>query len=176
MSVKAELVRLLEPPAEKWPIPGAEEIVRGYGSALPADYMWLAETYGLVEISRYLSIFPPLPASEIGTRSGVFPTSGEVSEFEEENVGLDPAYLEPGGLLMWGFNHDDDVAFWSPVGDPDTWPVVIRRHLPRSGPHWVRYDIGIVEFLVRTFHGRLAVSPFSGDALWGNGSPTFERG
>ena len=176
MSAKAELLRLLEPPAEKWTVPGPEEIVRGYGSALPADYMWLAETYGLGVISRYLSIFPPLAAAEIGTRSGVYPTSAEVSEFAEENVGLDPAYLEPGGLLMWGFNQDDDFAFWSPVGDPDTWPIVIRRHLPQSGPYWVRYELGIVEFLVRTFHGRLTVRPFTGDELWHTTSPTFHPG
>ncbi|MEY9871643.1 hypothetical protein ABH931_001116 [Streptacidiphilus sp. MAP12-33] len=176
MSSKAELLQLLEPSAEKWPLPSREEIVRGYGSALPADYMWLAETYGPMEISRYLSIFPPLAASEIGTRSGVFPISAELSEFPEENKGLEPAYLKPGGLLMWGFNQNDDVVFWSPVGDPDTWPVVIRRDLPRSGPNWTRYDFGIVEFLVRTFHGRLAGNPFSGGDLWNNRSPTVERG
>ncbi|SEN74363.1 hypothetical protein [Actinacidiphila rubida] len=176
MSSKAELLRLLQPPAEKWPLPSREEIEQGYGSALPADYLWLAGTYGLGEISRYLSIFPPLAASEIGTRTGVFPTSAESSEFDDGNEGLDPAYLKPGGLLMWGFNHNDDFAFWSPVGDPATWPIVIRRHLPQSGPNWIRYDLGIVEFLVRTFHGQLAGNPFSGDDLWHNTSPTFERG
>lgn len=176
MSSRAELLRLLEPPAEKWPVPGPEEIARGYGSALPADYMWLAETYGLGVISRYLTLFPPLVAAEIGTRSGVFARSAEFSEFPERNEGLDPSYLAPGGLLMWGFNHHDDFAFWSPVGDPDHWPVVIRRDSPQSGPAWVRYDVGIVEFLVRTFHGRLSGNPFSGDDIWGNTSPTFERG
>ena len=176
-SSKAELLRLLYPPAEKWPLPSQEEIVRGYGSALPTDYMWLAETYGPVEISRYLGIFAPLAASEIGTHPGVYPISAELFDFaaENEREGLDPAYLEPGGLLAWGLSQNDDCAFWSPVGDPDTWPVVIRRDLPRSGPNWVRYDFGIVEFLVRTFHGRLAFNPFGTDEIWHNTSPTFER-
>ncbi|HEY3479715.1 MAG TPA: hypothetical protein VGL02_12530 [Streptomyces sp.] len=98
-----------------------------------------------------------------------------MSEFDEQNAGLDPGYLKPGGLLMWGFSHHDDFALWSPVGDPDNWPVVIRRDLPYSGPGWGRYDFGIVEFLVRTFHGRLPADPFSGDELWQNTSPAFER-
>jgi hypothetical protein len=32
-----------------------------------------------------------------------------------------------------------------------------------------------VEFLVRTFHGRLERNPFSGTDLWENKSPTFAR-
>ncbi|MGF1426161.1 hypothetical protein [Kitasatospora sp. LaBMicrA B282] len=174
VSWKAELLRLLEPPAEKWPVPSPEEIVRGYGRALPADYMWLAETYGSGEISRYLSIYPPLSAAEIGTRPGVFPLSAEPPEDEKEYESLDPAYLQPGGLLMWGRSQTDDIAFWSPVGDPDQWPVVIRQDPWRPGPTWTRYDMGVVEFLVRTFHGQLADNPFSSDELRTQ-PPSFER-
>lgn len=32
-----------------------------------------------------------------------------------------PAHLEPGGLVVWGFNLNNDMAFWSPVGEPDDW-------------------------------------------------------
>src|SRR5215475_10002279 len=103
-SATTELLRLLKPPAEKWALPSLEAIERGYGSALPDDYMWLAETYGLGVISRTFSIFPPLGAGEIGTRSGVFPTAAEWSVSDRENEGLDPEYLKPGALLMWGFD------------------------------------------------------------------------
>lgn len=174
VSSRVELLRLMPPLAEKWPVPDPNEIVRSYGSPLPSDFMWLAETYGPGAIARTLSIFPPLPAAVIGTRPVVFATEATVSEFEERNEGLDPAYLEPGALLMWGFNEYDDYAFWHRVGPPDKWPVVLFRY----GAHhdaWLRYDFGIVEFLVRTFYGRLPQKPFSGEELWLNKAPTFER-
>jgi hypothetical protein len=44
MSSCEDLLRLLQPPAEKWVPPAPDEIVRGYGRALPADFMWLMET------------------------------------------------------------------------------------------------------------------------------------
>ncbi len=37
MPPRDDLLRLLRPPAEKWVPPGLDEIVRGYGTALPAD-------------------------------------------------------------------------------------------------------------------------------------------
>ncbi|MEU6346690.1 hypothetical protein ABZ883_37725 [Streptomyces sp. NPDC046977] len=75
MSLRDELVRLLEPPADTWAaLLSPDEIVRGYGTRLPADYLWLMETYGPGEISRYLQIMPPVPADEIGKVSGVCPS------------------------------------------------------------------------------------------------------
>ncbi|AUG77207.1 hypothetical protein CFP65_2373 [Kitasatospora sp. MMS16-BH015] len=173
--MKEELQQLLEPPAEKWPLPSPAEIEQAYGSALPTDFLWLAETYGSGEIARYLSLFPPLRAAEIGMRSGVHPFSAAPSEYEEENEGLDPAYLEPGGLLTWGFTQNDDVACWHRVGEPDEWPVVIRHDPWTPGPTWVRHEMGVVEFLVRTIRGQLAANPFTGNELWRDPSPSFER-
>ncbi|MFF7213793.1 hypothetical protein ACFZAU_25180 [Streptomyces sp. NPDC008238] len=47
MSLRDELVRLLEPPAGKWAeLLSPQEIVQGYGTGLPTDYLWLMETYG----------------------------------------------------------------------------------------------------------------------------------
>jgi len=175
MSSKEELLRLLEPPADKWPLPSPDEIVRAYGSALPADYMWLAETYGPGEIAGLLYLLPPLTAAEIGKSSGVCRFTGRNSEYDWENEGLDPAYLEPGALLMWAADYNNDnYVFWQPVGDPDEWPVVVYRLVAMPGPNWLRYDVGAVEFLVGTFRGRLSRDPFDG-GLWRNESPTFMR-
>lgn len=175
MSSREELLRLLEPPSEKWALPSSEEIERGYGTALPADYMWPSEVYGPGAIADYLSILAPLPASDVGTAPGVAPMSAEQFLQFDEPADIDPAYLEPAGLVVWGLDLNNDTAFWSPVGEPDTWPVVIRRHNPHSGPTWVRYDFGVVELLTRTLQGRLDGNPFSGDDLWRNESPSFAR-
>lgn len=174
MSSREDLLRLLEPPADTWALPGLDDIMRWYGTALPADFVWLMETYGPGEISDYLGILPPFPPSEIGTLTGVLPTAAEQMEGME---GIEPEYLLLGGLFMWGYNPDGDAAFWSTVGEPDQWRVVTcrRHHGPRE-PAWTRYNCGIVEFLVRTFQGRLPVNPFSGNDLWRNQSPSFRRG
>ncbi|NUR59999.1 MAG: hypothetical protein HOV87_15220 [Catenulispora sp.] len=175
MSSREELLQLLEPPTHKWVLPSPDEVVRAYGTALPADYMWLIEVYGPGAIEGSLNILAPLPAAEIGTAPGVTPMSAEQFLQFDEVADIEPSYLETGGLITWGFDLNNDTVFWSPVGEPDAWPVVIRRHNPQSGPTWVRYDFGVVELLVHTFQGRLDDNPFSGDDLWRNGSPTFTR-
>ncbi|CAG6397426.1 hypothetical protein NMG29_24900 [Streptomyces cocklensis] len=173
MTSEDELLRILEPPAEKWVPPNRDEIVRGYGTALPADYLWLMETYGPGEVSGYLGILPPVRPSEIGNIFGILQSAAEMQEGVE---GIEPEYLVHGGLFMWGYNPDGDSAFWSTVGEPDGWHVVTcRRHHNFDEPAWTRYDCGIVEFLVRTFQGRLAQNPFSGNDLWGIESPSFRR-
>ncbi|MHA6761480.1 hypothetical protein [Streptacidiphilus sp. PAMC 29251] len=173
MSSRDALLRLLEPPAEKWVLPSPEEIVRGYGTALPADFLWLMETYGPGDVSDYVRILPPVSASEIGKVSGVCPGAAELEEGVE---GIEPEYLVHGGLFVWGLNPDGDSAFWSTVGEPDEWPVVIfRRHHGPGEPAWSRYECGVVEFLVRTFQGRLQRNPFSGTDLWRNEFPSFVR-
>lgn len=173
MSAREELLRLLEPPAEKWVPPAPEEIVRGYGTALPADFLWLMETYGPGEVSDYLGIYPPVGAAEIGEGPGVCPTAA----VEEEGMeGIESEYLVHGGLFVWGCTPDGDGAFWSTAGKPDEWRVVtFRRHHGPYEPAWTRFDCGIVEFLVRTFRGSLPHNPLSGTDLWGNESPTFRR-
>lgn len=173
MSTRDELLRLLEPPAEKWASPARDEIVHVYGTPLPADFLWLMETYGPGLISDYLGIVPPVRASEVGGGFGVLPTAA----MEQEGVeGIEPEYLVQGGLFLWGFAPDGDNAFWSTVGEPDEWQVVtFRRHHGPREPAVTRFDCGIVEFLVRTFQGSLPHNPFSGTNLWGNASPTFCR-
>ena len=173
MSPRDELLRLLEPPAEKWALMSTDEIVRGYGTELPRDYLWLMGTYGPGEVSDYLAIVPPVSASEIGIVSGVCPGAAEEAEGVE---GIEPEYLVHGGLFAWGCTPDGDGAYWSAAGEPDSWSVVVcrRHHGPRE-PAWTRYDCGIVEFLVRTFQGRLQRNPFSGTDLWRNASPSFAR-
>jgi len=174
MTSEDELLRLLEPPAEKWVPLTRGEIVRGYGTALPADYLWLMETYGPGEISDYLGILPPVRASEVGRTPGVCPGAAELMEGVE---GIEPEYLVHGGLFVWGYTPDGDDAFWSTVSEPDEWRVVtFRRHHGPREPDFTRYDCGIVEFLVRTFQGTLAHNPFSGDDLWRNESPSFRPG
>ncbi|SEM08521.1 hypothetical protein [Streptacidiphilus jiangxiensis] len=173
MSSREELLRLLEPPAERWVLPGADELARGYGTGLPADYLWLMETYGPGEVSDYLGILPPVRAAEIGVVPGVCPGAAEAEEGVE---GIEPEYLVHGGLFVWGCNPDGDSAFWSTVGAPDDWKVVVfRRHHGPYEPAWTRYDCGVVEFLARTFQGRHPDNPFSGTDLWRNESPSFAR-
>lgn len=173
MSARDDLLRLLEPPAEKWVPPDRDEILRGYGTALPSDFLWLMETYGPGEISGSLGILPPVRAAEIGKISGVCPSCAHPDEGVE---GIEPEYLVNGGLFIWGMNPDGDGAFWSTAGEPDDWQtVVFRRHHGPREPAWSRYDCGIVEFLVRTLQGRLQRNPFSGTGLWRNESPVFVR-
>ncbi|WP_055586006.1 hypothetical protein [Peterkaempfera griseoplana] len=117
---------------------------------------------------------PPVGAAEIGNIPGVCPCAAEPEEGIE---GIEPEYLVHGGLFAWGGNPDGDSAYWSTVGEPDEWrSVIFRRHPVPRGPALTRYDCGIVEFLVRTFQGRLAYNPFSGTDLWRNESPAFVRG
>ncbi|MGW5352612.1 hypothetical protein ACWERV_19140 [Streptomyces sp. NPDC004031] len=173
MSTRDELLRLLEPPAQKWVPPAPDEIVRGYGTALPADFLWLMETYGPGLISDYFGILPPVRASEVGETFGVLSTAAVEQEGLE---GIEPEYLVQGGLVLWGYTPDGDNAFWSTVGEPDEWRVVTfrRQHGPYE-PAVTRFDCGIVEFLVRIFQGSLPHNPLSGTDLWGNTSPTFRR-
>ncbi|MFF3559433.1 hypothetical protein ACFYXS_05255 [Streptomyces sp. NPDC002574] len=150
-----------------------DEIVRGYGTALPADYLWLMETYGPGEISHYLGIHAPVGASEVGKVSGVSPSEAYPDEGVE---GLYPEYLVYGGLFVWGYTPDGDGAFWSTNGEPDAWSVVVcRRHHGPDEPAWSRYEYGIVGFLVRTLQGRLQRNPFSGTDLWRNETARFAR-
>ncbi|WP_037606569.1 hypothetical protein [Streptacidiphilus rugosus] len=172
-ALKDELVRLLVPPTEPWAVPAPDEIARWYGTPLPSDFLWLMERYGPGLVSDYLGILPPVAEGATGEVHGVGPCAIEPMEGWE---GIEPEYLVHGGLYGWGCNPDGDGTFWSTTGAPDEWRVVVcRRHHGPSEPAWTRYDCGIVEFLVRTFQGRLPHNPFSGTDLWGNASPTFAR-
>ncbi|MEV1007133.1 hypothetical protein [Streptomyces sp. NPDC049881] len=75
-------------------------------------------------------------------------------------------------LVAWGVDAGADILCWDASGaDPNAWPVVVFR---RQGyPHWQRYELGMTEFLLSTFAGRLEENPLSGTDVWNMRSVKF---
>lgn len=138
----ARLTALMAPPLAGDEVDWAA--LRERGLFFPTDYQAFVARYGGGELDEVLSIAtPPVPGSN-AYMDHLEPWTLEMSE----RTGL-PG--EETRALPFGYGLDGEVVFWECASeDPDDWTLIVfrRQHGPYE-PRWVRYGMGMVEFLIR---------------------------
>ncbi|SEB64882.1 SMI1/KNR4 family protein [Streptomyces sp. TLI_105] len=148
MSVLDALVRLCPPPADPPPAVDWGQAERSLGTALPADYKQLVDTYGdgifddtiwlLVPDSAYDDCDLHAQATE---RAEILT---DLWEFEAKPAEL----LEAGARVVpWAFEEGTGAfLYWltRPGQQPDEWTVLYNEG---RGPLWEHHDMGCSAFL-----------------------------
>jgi SMI1-KNR4 cell-wall len=103
-------------------------VERSLGTGLPADYKGFIDAYGFVRLDDFLLVFSPFVADGPGNLvtesvSGIAAYRTMRDRFPD-NVAL-AAFPEPGGLLPVARTDNGDDLYWSTIGAPDEWPVVV---------------------------------------------------
>lgn len=126
----------------------------GLGTALPADYKYLAEWYATFALGDFLLVGLPEPGEERSWLRGVRgDLEGVIQDWWDAgmSIGLRP-HPAPGGLLPWAESNEGDKFLWSATGDdPQGWLVTIAS---RNGGWW-HYEGGAVQFLAEYCDGTL---------------------
>jgi hypothetical protein len=169
------LVDLMPPPGDAgddidWPAADAQ-----LGTPLPADYRAYIGVYGAGSVGGYLSILLPVPVQgPVWTQPGIADETGNLRLTRRHATDVPDGELSPASLLCWGVGSaNPDLLGWVMTDvDPDRWPVLVRpRHVQPNAPTWLRYDCGMVTFLVRLLRGEFDRCPLSDAALWGHPAP-----
>lgn len=148
------LVRLCPPPAEPPPAVDWARAERALGTALPADYKRLVETYGDGVFDDTIWLLAPGSAhsdcdllAQTRERDEIL---AELWEFEARPAGL----LEAGGrVLPWAFEEGTGAfLYWLARDDrhPDDWAVLYNEG---RGPLWEAHDTGCSAFLLAVLTG-----------------------
>lgn len=157
----ARLAVLMPPPDE-----GGDEInwtaLYERGLVFPADYQRFVALYGGGAMDHSLWIdTPPIPGS-----------TAFMEQMEPWTLEMSERTGRPGEqttALVFGHGLDGEEIFWECTSqNPDEWTLIVfrRQHGPRER-RWVRYDMGMVEFLVRLIE-RTADNPLAGKRVPGN--------
>ena len=134
-------------------------------SRLPSDYEGFMRTFGPGSIAGFFYIEPPIAFESHSVQGMSVPSEELLTDMESPY----PAFPEPGGLIYLGGDSDADVVFYRAVGEPDDWPIVVRRrHHGFRESGWTQYDCGLVDFLMRMFHREFETDPLGGNPLWGS--------
>lgn len=154
-----------------WPAVEAE-----LGTRLPSDYKEFMSVYGTGSVgTEGMTVLSPTAPE--GYPYGPDRMADETvnlrdmwdDRWDKEPVirGVDAAEQ----LLAWGVGHSDpDLYGWIMTSaEPDEWPVLVWRR--GELPDFVRFDMGMVEFLRRLTTGDLPENPASNDLVWGKRKP-----
>jgi hypothetical protein len=152
------LTRALRPPEQPRYVPSADDfaaLVARVGTALPADYRELWETYGAGALGAFLGILRPVgPPPFYGTVGFALEALREIA------IGTGwTAYPGPSGLIPWGQTDNGDYLAWRTGGDPASWIVAV---VPRSGD--VEFHaMSMTSFLAQWALGTLPSAVFPDD-------------
>ncbi len=150
-------ILLSEAPPPSLPVDAGEEkrwndFQRTIGTALPADYKWLINTYGSGVFRGILVLWNPFSKDkEINLLKQVTPVLKSFGQRFRGEFPL-PCFPEPGGLLPFGGDQDRVYLFWKTLGPPEQWHIV---HYKSDDGGYRIYPMGIVEFLVQWIAGRI---------------------
>jgi len=154
----AELQDLMPPP--KLPV-GAigdwHHIENKLGTRLPSDYKEFVRIYGAGAIGE-MPICVSSPFSTINNLQQQIDGTTEGYRLMRK-LGWELPYSifpEQNGLLAWGNTGNGDYLNWLTRGDPDTWLIVVWYS---AGAEFLRFEIGMVNFLAEALSLRLKVFP-----------------
>ncbi|MFI5671134.1 SMI1/KNR4 family protein [Streptomyces sp. NPDC051704] len=155
------LVRLCPPPADPPPAVDRAQAERALGTALPADYKRLVETYGDGIFDETVWLLVPGSAygdcdlhAQTGERDEIL---ADLWEFEAKPDAL----LEEGArVLPWAFEEGTGAfLYWlvRPGRQPDEWTVLYNEG---RGPLWEHHDMGCAAFLLAVLTGTVETDYF----------------
>jgi hypothetical protein len=155
------LVRLCPPPADPPPPVDWAQAERALGTALPADYKQLVETYGDGIFDETIWLLVPDSAyddcdlhAQARERDEIL---ADLWEFEDQ-----PADLQEAGarVLPWAFEEGTGAfLYWlvRPGQCPDEWTVLYNEG---RGPLWEHHDMGCLAFLLAVLTGTAETAHF----------------
>ncbi|MGK5642843.1 hypothetical protein ACSNOK_31750 [Streptomyces sp. URMC 126] len=168
------LVRLCPPPTDPPPPVDWEKAERALGTALPADYKRLVETYGAGLFDDTIWLLAPDSAhadcdlhAQTRERDEILPA---LWKFEEK-----PACLREAGarVLPWAFEEGTGAfLYWlvRPGRHPDDWTVLYNEG---RGPLWEHHDTGCLAFVLAVLTGTAETDYFC--RLYEEPKPTEHR-
>ncbi|WP_202035841.1 SMI1/KNR4 family protein [Streptomyces mexicanus] len=148
------LVRLCPPPTDPPPPVDWPEAERTLGTAVPADYKQLVETYGDGLFDETIWLLVPDSAyddcdlhAQAAQREEIL---ADLWESEDK-----PAALQEAGakVLPWAFEEGTGAfLYWlaRPGRHPDEWTVLYNEG---RGPLWEHHDMGCLAFLLAVLTG-----------------------
>lgn len=126
-------------------------VERDLGSALPADYKQLADSFPDGYFRRFVHLRRPVRWRDGRVRLLSEFGSAQLESMREyrdtgEVVFPYPLFPEPGGILPWAGISSPGVAFWlTGPGEPDDWRVVVATE---ECDYWDRFDGTACDFLI----------------------------
>ena len=172
------LNELLPPPRRAVCAPPWQDARQQIGTAFPRDYRQFIDCYGGGFIIEPATSFDWIIGGicRLPRRAGWPGGFGDVLHHQRTQLrplfeGTDArhwgsecpyiAYPEPGGLLQWGQHVIGDMFFWDTADpDPDRWTVVM---FARGPAETIRYDGGMVDFMIDVLSGEHLASRWLGD-------------
>ncbi|WP_171115829.1 MULTISPECIES: hypothetical protein [Streptomyces] len=140
------------------------------GTALPSDFVELAEAYPPFSIDDFLSLHLPEPGEERYFTGGISETLEILADLRDSDMshGHVP-HPEPGGLIPWGDSSEGDTFYWRTTGGhPDTWTILISGH----NDDWCEYRGNLTSYLTGLLTGTVAPDGLPPD--FPGASPTVE--
>ncbi|MFE1949310.1 SMI1/KNR4 family protein [Streptomyces sp. NPDC059524] len=161
MTAVDALVRLCPPPAEPPPPVDWAQVESTLGTALPADYKKLVETYGDGVFDETIWLLVPGSThddcdlyAQAAEREEIL---AELWEFEDKPDGL----LEEGArVLPWGSEEGTGAfLYWlvRPGQHPDDWTVLYNEG---RGPLWEGHAMGCLDTLLAVLTGTAETEHF----------------
>jgi SMI1-KNR4 cell-wall len=149
-----ELRRLVPPPPGGTPpSPCWAEVSARLGTALPADYVELLETYGGGQFDGYLYLLEPFAPNDSYDLMHAADVRAGALDLLWSNGEPRPSFLDAPGqrLLPWASGDGGEYCYWlvTPGIAPDRWPVVVNEG---RGPGWEHFDLGCAAFLLAVLH------------------------
>jgi len=141
-----------------------DSLEESLGFALPDDYKELTSHYPPGLFGDFLTvIYPVSQISTIDLRSQIEASrlTFRILKRAGDEIPCDEALLIP----VCGTDNGNRV-FWvrDPLGDPNRWTLLVNE--PR-GPQWVKFEGGILQFLVEILSGSTKIEVFPEDYPWG---------
>jgi|GEM_PF-2244455 len=121
-------------------------------SDVPADYLWLIDTFGPIYVDEFFWILVPgsrNPALDLHAQSERF--LRDVEERLEDVHSRQPVR----GGKPWAVTDNGDLFLWRQQGPPDEWTVVVRD---QRADVEVDFALGTVPFLLALLRGELRTS------------------
>ncbi|GGT02495.1 MULTISPECIES: SMI1/KNR4 family protein [Streptomyces] len=155
------LVRLCPPPAERRAAVEWAAVERALGTALPADYRQLVDTYGDGVFDEAVWLLVPGSAHGDCDLLAQAAERGEILEglweFEARPAGLEEAGAR---VLPWAYEEGTGAfLYWlvRPGRHPDEWTVLYNEG---RGPLWEPHATGCVPFLLALLSGTAETAYF----------------
>jgi hypothetical protein len=174
MSAVPALASVLRPPRRpSRVVPDWAAVEGDIGTALPGDYKWFVDIYGVGRVDGFLSVFHPTSNNtylrlkdQIARQLGALRTLREMGEEVPY-----PLFPEPAGILPWAITDNGNVCHWrTGSANPDEWTVVVDNG---RAPWWDEFPGSMTAFLSAVLSRRYQCSVFPID--FPSSSPRFTR-
>ncbi|WP_405883747.1 SMI1/KNR4 family protein [Streptomyces sp. NBC_01136] len=127
-----------------------DQVRQVWGTGFPSDFMDFMSIYGTGAISDVLEI-----SRQNEGAPGDGPFDAWFTPMEDwlgEVSAPYPEWPNPGSLISWGLDENQNGYYWSTRGDrPDRWPVVLWEFNSEDPDGFIEFDYGMAGVLLKAF-------------------------